>query len=54
MKIALVILHADASRGGAERYTVDLSAALAAGGHDVTLLAQTFARLPAGVAGAPQ
>lgn len=53
MKIALVILHADASRGGAERYTVDLSAALAAGGHDVTLLAQTFARLPAGVASAP-
>lgn len=43
MKIALVILHADPSRGGAERYTVDLAAALVARGHDVSLIATTFA-----------
>jgi len=43
MRIALVILHAEARRGGAERYTIDLAAALAAGGHDVSLLATTFA-----------
>lgn len=49
MKIALVILHADASRGGAERYTIDLAAALAAAGHAVSLLATSFAGRPAGV-----
>ena len=38
MKIALVILHADPRRGGAERYTVDLAAALATAGHQVDLL----------------
>ncbi|MEO6436468.1 MAG: glycosyltransferase, partial [Tepidisphaeraceae bacterium] len=38
MKIALVILHADPARGGAERYTVDLAAALARRGHDVALV----------------
>lgn len=38
MKIALVILHADPARGGAERYTVDLANALAKAGHAVTLL----------------
>ncbi len=38
MKIALIILQADAARGGAERYTVDLAAALAGRGHEVTLL----------------
>src|SRR5438105_12171958 len=43
MKIALVILHADPTRGGAERYTVDLAAALAARGQDVTLIAGSFA-----------
>src|SRR4051794_9036469 len=43
MKIALVILHADAARGGAERYTIDLAAALGNEGHDVSLLANTFA-----------
>src|SRR5690349_743164 len=43
MKIALVILHADPARGGAERYTVDLATALhARGGVDVTLVASTF------------
>lgn len=49
MKIALVILHADPARGGAERYTIDLAGALAARGHDVSLVASTFARVPAGV-----
>jgi UDP-glucose:(heptosyl)LPS alpha-1,3-glucosyltransferase len=43
MRIALVILHADPQRGGAERYTADLANALAAGGHDVSLCATTFA-----------
>ncbi|MBV8780649.1 MAG: glycosyltransferase family 4 protein [Phycisphaerae bacterium] len=38
MKFALVILHADPSRGGAERYTHDLAVALAERGHEVTLL----------------
>lgn len=42
MKIALVILHADPTRGGAERYTVDLSAALVARGHEVSLIATSF------------
>jgi UDP-glucose:(heptosyl)LPS alpha-1,3-glucosyltransferase len=49
MKIALVILHADPARGGAERYTVDLAGALARRGHVVHLLAQSFAEMPAGV-----
>jgi UDP-glucose:(heptosyl)LPS alpha-1,3-glucosyltransferase len=38
LKVALVILHADPARGGAERYTVDLRAALARRGHDVSLI----------------
>ena len=42
MRIGLVILHADPSRGGAERYTVDLAAALARRGHDVRVLAGSF------------
>ena len=46
MKIALVILHADPARGGAERYTVDLAAALEKRGHDVSLLASSFAENP--------
>src|SRR5687767_516914 len=51
MKIALVILHADPARGGAERYTIDLAAALTKAGHDVSLLANSFAdSTPAGVA----
>ncbi|HVT89479.1 MAG TPA: glycosyltransferase family 4 protein [Tepidisphaeraceae bacterium] len=49
MKIALVILHADPARGGAERYTVDLADALAKNGHSVSMLASTFAPLPQGV-----
>src|SRR5687768_382449 len=48
MKIALVILHADPARGGAERYTIDLAAALARRGHAVSLLATTFATPPNG------
>lgn len=50
MKIALVILHADPARGGAERYTIDLAAALAREGHDVSLLATGFGEVPSGVA----
>jgi UDP-glucose:(heptosyl)LPS alpha-1,3-glucosyltransferase len=50
MNIALVILHADPMRGGAERYTIDLASALAARGHAVSLLATKFADPPAGVA----
>lgn len=42
MKIALVIFRADSSRGGAERYTLDLAAALARDGFDVSLLASEF------------
>jgi UDP-glucose:(heptosyl)LPS alpha-1,3-glucosyltransferase len=46
MRIALVILHADPKRGGAERYTADLAGALAKRGHDVSLLATSFADTP--------
>lgn len=42
MKIALVILHADPGRGGAERYTADLAASLRKRGHDAWLLASSF------------
>lgn len=49
MRIALVILHADAARGGAERYTLDLSGSLRDHGHAVTMLATTFGDLPAGI-----
>lgn len=45
MNVALVILHADPARGGAERYTVDLAGALARRGHGVSLAAGSF---PAG------
>lgn len=44
MKIGLVILNAEPTRGGAERYTQDLAAALVARGHEVHLLASRFAR----------
>jgi UDP-glucose:(heptosyl)LPS alpha-1,3-glucosyltransferase len=46
MKIALVILHADATRGGAERYTLDLADALVKRGHEVAILASTFQAQP--------
>ncbi|WP_428937984.1 glycosyltransferase family 4 protein [Fontivita pretiosa] len=49
MNIALVILHADPMRGGAERYTIDLAAALARREHHVSLVATHFADPPAGV-----
>ena len=42
MKIALIILHADPARGGAERYTVDLAAGLVSRGHAVSILAGSF------------
>ena len=42
MKIALVILHADVARGGAERYTLDLAASLVRRGHEVSILASSF------------
>jgi UDP-glucose:(heptosyl)LPS alpha-1,3-glucosyltransferase len=38
MKVALVILHANPARGGAERYTVDLASTLGKRGHDVALI----------------
>jgi UDP-glucose:(heptosyl)LPS alpha-1,3-glucosyltransferase len=51
VKVALVILHADPARGGAERYTLDLAAALAKRGHAVSVLAASFAAdWPSGVA----
>jgi UDP-glucose:(heptosyl)LPS alpha-1,3-glucosyltransferase len=46
LKIALVILHADPARGGAERYTIDLAEALARRGHAVSLIASTFGPRP--------
>ena len=49
MKVALVILHADPARGGAERYTFDLAQALAARGVAVSLLASSFGPEPAGM-----
>ena len=54
LNLALVILHADPSRGGAERYTVDLAHALAAhGGHQVSLLASSFDQVGATVRQVP-
>jgi UDP-glucose:(heptosyl)LPS alpha-1,3-glucosyltransferase len=38
LKVALVILHADPARGGAERYTYDLGEALRRRGHDVSVI----------------
>jgi UDP-glucose:(heptosyl)LPS alpha-1,3-glucosyltransferase len=46
VKVALVILHADPARGGAERYTVDLANALSGRGHEVSLVATSFAAPP--------
>ena len=43
MKVGLVIQHADPKRGGAERYTIDIAHALSHRGHDVAILASTFA-----------
>jgi UDP-glucose:(heptosyl)LPS alpha-1,3-glucosyltransferase len=44
LNIALVILHADPARGGAERYTIDLAAALRRRGHRVSLIASDFGK----------
>jgi UDP-glucose:(heptosyl)LPS alpha-1,3-glucosyltransferase len=49
LKVALVILHADPARGGAERYTVDLAAALVERGHRVNVLSSSFERDDFGV-----
>jgi UDP-glucose:(heptosyl)LPS alpha-1,3-glucosyltransferase len=43
MRIALVILHADPRRGGAERYTIDLAAALARRCERVSLISSSSA-----------
>jgi UDP-glucose:(heptosyl)LPS alpha-1,3-glucosyltransferase len=42
LKIALVILNADAARGGAERYTVDLAEGMRRRGHRVSLIASSL------------
>lgn len=49
MRVALVILHADPARGGAERYTIDVASALAARGLQVSLLATSAVGTVAGV-----
>lgn len=43
MNVALVILHAEPAKGGAETYTVELARALVERGHTVSMLAATFA-----------
>jgi UDP-glucose:(heptosyl)LPS alpha-1,3-glucosyltransferase len=53
LNIALIILHADPARGGAERYTADLAAALAKRGHEVSLLAADFGPAIPGVSQIP-
>jgi UDP-glucose:(heptosyl)LPS alpha-1,3-glucosyltransferase len=42
LNIALVILHADPAKGGAETYTVDLARALCDRGHAVSMLAASL------------
>ncbi|MGD0390776.1 MAG: glycosyltransferase family 4 protein [Tepidisphaeraceae bacterium] len=49
MNIALVIFRGEERRGGAERYTADIAAALAARGHGVDLLSTRFGREIPGV-----
>jgi UDP-glucose:(heptosyl)LPS alpha-1,3-glucosyltransferase len=53
VKVALVILHADPAKGGAEGYTVNLAAALKGRGHDVALLATSFGEKARAVANVP-
>src|SRR5881396_1030656 len=43
VRIAVIIFHADPARGGAERYTIDLADGLRSRGHEVTLIASSFA-----------
>jgi len=47
VRVALVIFRADPGRGGAERYTADLAAALVRRGHDVSVLASDIEGDPA-------
>ncbi|MGD0770919.1 MAG: glycosyltransferase family 4 protein [Tepidisphaeraceae bacterium] len=49
MNIALVIFRGEEQRGGAERYTADIAAALGARGHGVVLLSTRFGREIPGV-----
>jgi UDP-glucose:(heptosyl)LPS alpha-1,3-glucosyltransferase len=49
MKLLLAILSADPSRGGAERYTIDVANRLASRGHNITVAATEFG--PEGSAG---
>ena len=49
MNVGLVIFHADPARGGAERYTADLTAALAGRQHHVSILASDFGSAISGV-----
>jgi UDP-glucose:(heptosyl)LPS alpha-1,3-glucosyltransferase len=42
VKVALVILHAEPAKGGAEGYTVNLAHALTRRGHDVSLLSTSL------------
>lgn len=50
MKIALVILHADPKRGGAERYTIDIANGLRARGHAVSIISTSFPVMLPGIA----
>lgn len=49
MRVALVILHADPARGGAERYTLDLAAALAQRGLETAVVSSSAAGVLSGV-----
>ena len=49
MKIGLVIFQSEESRGGAERYTVDIAEGLAARGHAVELISSSFGKPIEGV-----
>ena len=53
VKVALVILHADPRKGGAEGYTVNLAHALVRRDHDVTLVATSFGPQCEGMKQAP-
>ena len=53
MKVALVILHADPRKGGAEGYTVNLAHALKRRDHDMTLVATSFGPQCEGISQVP-
>lgn len=46
LKVALVIFRADPARGGAERYTFDLSGSLASRAVEVSVLSSSFGPMP--------